>query len=61
MAWYEWVFDGIGSSIISLVLGLLIGGVSGAAIQKHKTNVKQRQTINAPVGGDVTQSSKNSI
>lgn len=44
--WVTWVFDGIGSTIFSLIVGALIGGGVGYKIGVHKT-VKQKQT-----GGD---------
>ena len=44
--WITWVFDGIGSTIFSLIAGALIGGAVGYKIGVHK-NVKQKQT-----GGD---------
>ena len=44
--WITWVFDGIGSTIFSLIAGALIGGAIGYKIGVHK-NVKQKQT-----GGD---------
>lgn len=40
--WMEWVFDGIGSNIISLIVGALAGGVTGYKIGIHK-KVKQEQ------------------
>lgn len=47
--WVTWVFDGIGSTIFSLIVGALIGGVVGYKIGVHK-NVKQKQT-----GGDTVK------
>ena len=44
--WVTLVFDGIGSTIFSLIAGALIGGAVGYKIGVHK-NVKQKQT-----GGD---------
>lgn len=38
--WITWVFDGIGSTIFSLIIGALIGGAIGYKIGIHK-NVKQ--------------------
>ena len=38
--WVTWVFDGIGSTIFSLIVGALIGGAIGYKIHK---NVKQKQ------------------
>ena len=46
LEWMTWVFDGIGSTIFSLIVGALIGGAAGYKIGVHK-NVKQKQT-----GGD---------
>jgi len=40
--WITWVFDGIGSTIFSLIIGALIGGAIGYKIGIHK-NVKQKQ------------------
>ena len=41
--WYEWAFDGIGTEIISLLIGLIIGGITGYrfGIKNHN---KQSQT-----------------
>lgn len=47
--WVTWVFDGIGSTIFSLIVGALIGGVVGYKIGVHK-NVKKKQT-----GGDTVK------
>lgn len=44
----EWIFNGIGSEIISAVIGLLIGGVGGYSIAIRKTNnMKQKAKNNA--------------
>ena len=40
--WVTWIFDGIGSTIFSLIVGALIGGAVGYKIGVHK-NVKQKQ------------------
>ena len=40
--WVTWVFDGIGSTIFSLIVGALIGGAIGYKIGIHK-NIKQMQ------------------
>ena len=40
--WITWVFDGIGSTIFSLIVGALIGGAIGYKIGVDK-NVKQKQ------------------
>ena len=39
--WYEWFFDGIGTWIISLIIGLIIGGTATFSIKSHN---KQKQT-----------------
>ena len=44
----EWIFNGIGTEIISAVIGLLIGGVGGYSIAIRKTNnMKQKAKNNA--------------
>lgn len=40
----EWVFDGIGTTIIGAILGLIVGGVSGYRIGVKKVSIKQKQT-----------------
>lgn len=41
----EWFFDGLGTAIITLILGLLTGGAIGYRVGIKKTNkVKQKQT-----------------
>lgn len=39
----EWVFDGIGTAIISAILGLLLGGAAGYRIGVKKTSIRQVQ------------------
>ena len=34
----EWVFDGIGTAIVSTFLGIIIGGIGGYSIGVRKTN-----------------------
>ena len=41
--WVEWVFEGIGTEIISLVIGAAIGGVAGFHICKHRVKFVQTQ------------------
>ncbi|MBR3934131.1 MAG: hypothetical protein IKJ68_09525 [Clostridia bacterium] len=41
----EWIFDGIGTELISLVIGSLIGGVAGYKIGV-KNKIKQIQNAN---------------
>ena len=38
----EWLFDGIGTEIISLLIGAIGGGIAGYRIAIHRT-AKQRQ------------------
>ena len=54
MEWYSWVFEGIGTSIISAFFGLVLGGIGGFVIgrktkskqiQKAKNNAKQWQAV----------------
>lgn len=41
--WYEWFFDGIGTEIASLVIGLLIGAIAGykVGIRKNGTQIQR--------------------
>lgn len=50
----KWIFDGIGTEILSLVIGAIIGGLTGYKIgikkkarqtQEAKNNANQRQEI----------------
>lgn len=44
----EWVFNGIGSDIISAIIGLIIGGIGGYYLGVKKTNkMKQKAGNNA--------------
>lgn len=40
--WYEWVFDGIGSELISLIIGIIVGIVGEKAYQNHKNKHAQK-------------------
>ena len=51
---YKWIFDGIGSSLVTLVLGLVFGGVSG-----YKIGVSSNQKQSAGHGARQKQSFKN--
>ena len=51
----EWFFDGLGTEILSIIIGLIVGGASGYRIgirrnvkqyQKAKDNAKQMQIGN---------------
>lgn len=53
----EWIFDGIGTSIITSIISLVIGGAVGYKIGIRKNNQKQVAKDNAiqvQVGGNNT-------
>lgn len=70
--WYEWIFSGIGTSVLTGLLGMVIGGIGGIQIGKHKSKIKQTQkagkdskqkqigskTINGNNKSNVTQTQK---
>ena len=39
----SWVFSGIGSTVISIIVGAICGGVAGYRIGIKKTTIKQTQ------------------
>ncbi len=39
----SWIFDGIGTAIISGIVGLLLGGTAGYKIGVKKTKINQSQ------------------
>lgn len=39
----SWIFDGIGTAIISGIVGLLLGGTAGYKIGIKKTKINQSQ------------------
>lgn len=39
----EWIFDGIGTAIVTLIIGLLTGGAVGYKIGVNKNIAKQEQ------------------
>lgn len=39
----EWVFDGIGSELISVVLGIMLGGGVGYKVGINKKKISQKQ------------------
>ena len=51
----EWIFDGIGTQIISLVIGLIIGGGAGGAIGYNIAVKKINQKAKANNGSTVVQ------
>lgn len=47
MKWNEWFFDGIGTEIISLIVGLIVGGFGGYKIgSKNKQKQIARDNAN---------------
>ena len=42
--WYEWIFSGVGTSILTGLVGLIIGGFSGYRVGVHKSKIKQIQS-----------------
>lgn len=48
--WYEWFFDGIGTEIISLIIGIVIGGISG-----YKIGIKNKGIQNQKAKGAAQQ------
>ena len=47
----QWIFDGIGTAIISGILGLIFGGFVGFRIGVKKGTIKQKQVA----GNDASQ------
>lgn len=43
MEYLEWIFDGIGTELISLLVGAIFGGAAGYKIGS-KNKIKQKQT-----------------
>ena len=43
MQWYEWVFQGIGTEIIILLFGLIIGGFAGYEIGINKNGIQNQK------------------
>lgn len=39
----KWIFDGIGSQIVGLLIGFVVGGASGYSIAIHKNSMKLSQ------------------
>ena len=42
MEYLEWIFDGIGTELISLIIGAVLGGTAGYKIGS-KNKIKQKQ------------------
>lgn len=45
--WVQWFFDGLGTELISLAGGVLIGGIIGFHVGKHTTKFTQAQEAGA--------------
>lgn len=41
--WIQWVFDGLGTELVSLAIGGILGGIVGFRIGKHKRKMHQVQ------------------
>lgn len=39
----EWFFDGLGSELVSIIIGFVFGGVSGYKVGISKSSIKQSQ------------------
>lgn len=61
----EWFFDGIGTELISLIIGLLVGGTAGSLAtvkifkRKNKDNSKVINKEISTQGGDYVGRDKN--
>lgn len=60
MEWVTWVFDGIGTEIISVVVGLIIGSISGGAVG-YKIGTKGKVKQNQKAGHYSTQNQVGSV
>lgn len=49
---YEWIFDGIGTELIGLIIGALLGGIAGYTIGVRS---KSKQTQKAGEGANQRQ------
>ncbi len=43
MKWCEWFFDGIGTQLISLIIGAFLGGISGYKIGIRKNGIQKQE------------------
>ncbi|MCM1024250.1 MAG: hypothetical protein NC395_09350 [Prevotella sp.] len=41
--WIQWVFSGLGTELVSLAIGAILGGIVGVRIGKHKRKLHQIQ------------------
>ena len=57
--WVNWFFDGIGTEILSLIIGALGGGYVGFRVGKRKSKFEQIQE--AGTGAEQRQQGKNHL
>ena len=43
MKWYEWVFEGIGTELVALVIGAIVGGITGYKICIRKNGIQKQK------------------
>lgn len=43
----QWIFDGIGSQIVGIIVGFVFGGATGYGIAIHKNTTKIKQSQKA--------------
>ncbi len=64
---WEWVFDGIGTELIGLLIGSVLGGFAGykvgvsskaKQVQKAKDHSEQKQNLNIGIHNGETDASK---
>lgn len=53
---YKWIFDGIGSSLVTFILGLIFGGIGG-----YWTGVSSKRKQSAGHGAQQKQSFKDNL
>ena len=51
----SWIFDGIGTAIVTGLVGLLLGGTVGYKIGVKKTKIRQSQRASNPICGRYIQ------
>ncbi|MEA4831930.1 hypothetical protein SDC9_111184 [bioreactor metagenome] len=47
LEWFKWFFDGLGTELIGLAIGTILGGIVGFRIGKHKRKFVQEQEAGA--------------
>lgn len=53
----KWFFDGLGTAIIGLIIGVIGGGATGFKIAKHKYKIAQKQVA----GNDSEQTQQGKV